>query len=149
MSGQHDIRVMREIASQFGLLTTGTARRMVSEDLLELGLDLDRLSEDHLRKLWAEFKSIRAQEPHTRSIAIRIFVWYIVESKLFSSSAMRSGAIGRSIATMRAWAVSDPALASVVVREAEAIKLFLYQIFENAAAPRGTIVEAQTRLLQA
>ncbi|MBZ9793412.1 hypothetical protein K9B32_25445 [Rhizobium sp. 3T7] len=123
---------------------------MVSEDLLELGLDLDRLSEDHLRRLWAEFKSIRAQETHVRSIAIRIFVWYIVESKLFNSSAMRrSGAVGRSIATMRAWTASDPALEPVVVREAEAIKLFLYQIFENAAAPRGTIVEAQTRLLQA
>ncbi|RDJ12963.1 hypothetical protein [Rhizobium grahamii] len=123
---------------------------MVSEDLLELGLDLDRLSEDHLRKLWAEFRSIRVLEPHTRSIAIRIFVWYIVESKLFSSSAMRrSGAIGQSIATMRAWAADDPALEPVVVREAETIKLFLYQIFENAAAPRGTIVEAQKRLLKA
>lgn len=121
---------------------------MVGEDLLELGLDLDRLSEDHLRRLWAEFKSVRAQEPHIRSIAIRIFVWYIVESKLFSSSAMRS-AVGRSIATMRAWATSDPALEPIVAREAEAIKLFLYQIFENAAAPRGTIVEAQTRLLKA
>jgi len=121
---------------------------MVGEDLLELGLDLDRLSEDHLRRLWAEFKSIRAQELHIRSIAIRIFVWYIVESKLFSSSAMRS-AVGRSIATMRTWAASDPALDPVVAREAEAIKLFLYQIFENAAAPRGTIVEAQTRLLKA
>jgi hypothetical protein len=123
---------------------------MVADDLLKLGLDLDRLSEDDLRQLWAEFKSIREREPHLRSIAIRIFVWYVVESRLFNAAAMRrSGAIGRSIATMRAWADRDPALASVVGREAEAIKLFLYQVFETTDAPRRTIVEAQMRLLKA
>jgi len=131
-------------------MTSSAARRMVADDLLELGLDLDRLSEDDLRQLWAEFKSIGEREPHLRSIAIRIFVWYVVESRLFNAAAMRrSGAIGRSIATMRAWADGDPALASVVGREAEAIKLFLYQVFEKTDAPRRTIVEAQMRLLKA
>ncbi|MBB3318992.1 MULTISPECIES: hypothetical protein [unclassified Rhizobium] len=131
-------------------MTASAARTMVADDLLELGLDLDRLSENHLRTLWGEFKSLRAEEPHIRSVAIRIFVWYVVESKLFNSAAMRrSGAIGRSIATMRAWAETDPALTSVVLREAEAVKLFLYQIFERADAPRQTILEAQKRLLQA
>jgi len=122
---------------------------MVADDLLELGLDLDRLSEDDLRQLWAEFRSIREREPYPRSIAIRIFVWYVVESGLFNAAAMRrSGAIGRSIATMRAWVDGDLALGSVVGREAEAIKLFLYQVFEKTDAPRPTIVEAQMRLLK-
>ncbi len=121
------------------------------DDLLELGLDIRRLGAAPRRALWDEQVRLTREARLAPSLlAVRLFVWYVTESKLFDPRALaRPGSLGQSIATMRKWASGDSVIAAMVEIEISSLKLFLYQVFENANAPRSAILSAQERLLDA
>lgn len=123
----------------------------LESNLLELGLNLRKLDLEARRALMHEHTRLLNYARISPSVlAIRLFVWYVAESKLLDPRALvRPGAIGLSISTIRRWAAEDPAIAGSAEIEISSIKLFLYQIFDTVNAPRETIAAAQECLLDA
>lgn len=125
--------------------------RELELNLLELGLDTRKLGSAAVRGVRQERTRLLKDARIAPSLlAIRLFVWYLTESKMFDPGVLiRPGAIGISISTIRRWVAEDPVIAAVAETEIFSIKLFLYQVFETVEVAPETIARAQERLLDA
>jgi len=122
----------------------------LSQRLLELGLDVCRLGVVSRSALESEKCLASNARLSPAMLAVRLFVWYVAESKHFDPNVLsRPGSIGRSIFTMRRWAAGDPIFAANVEVEISSLKYFLYELFETVQVPPTMIIAAQERLLGA
>jgi hypothetical protein len=127
-----------------------TAR--VSGDLFDLGLDVKRLPDRPRQKFFDECLAVHTATKgvyKSKRLAMRFFVWYVVECPDFDQKAfIRDGVLTSSISIMKGWGQQDPELLDAAERESGTIRRYLHDKFETMDIPREQILEAQLRILE-
>ena len=124
----------------------------VSGDLMDLHLDVRKLSLEANRKFFSEASALYGSTNgkfSRKRMAIRFFGWYVTEYPGIDIAAFTvEGAIARSIPTMREWARREPELEEAAKAEILKIGTFLYHRFERMDCSEEEKISAQLALLE-
>ena len=105
----------------------------VGQRLLELGLDVRRLSPRSRARLRLDTARVPARRPETCSqhqVALQFFAWYVMSAPDSSPTALREGAVSNALTVIRAWCEIDPGLVKTAAPHFHRLSAHLYQMHE-------------------